>query len=174
MAIQLTDLLLINRGGVHYKATAQDMITLAQDNLGTVEYTAADITARDALTGLTDGDRVFTTDASGDATVASGWAVYRYNSGAFTKIAEQESLDVSLVANLSYVAAPSGGTVNVDTGGTGATIPDVDGTNAGLATPAMFNNSHVAATLTGAATTKLLTLTGQQLGFDIAQLTTAP
>lgn len=65
-----------------------------------VETTVADIAARDALTGLPDGYKVFVTDASGDAAVDSGWAIYRYHvavgeeSAGWTKVAEGESLDI--------------------------------------------------------------------------------
>lgn len=109
-------------------------IKTAQDALGTVEHTAADITARDALTGLIVGDRVFVTDASADATVDAGWAVYRVQTTAptFLKMAEQESLDVAIVANLS--AGTVDGTtyeVAIDTG-TNITLPGANATEAGL------------------------------------------
>ena len=87
-------------------------IKAATDALGTVEHTAADITARDALTGLIIGDRVFVTDASSEGDVDSGWAIYRVNSvgpNTWVKIAEQESLDVVMAANLAA------GTHNSDT-----------------------------------------------------------
>jgi len=56
----------------------------------------ADISARDALTGMTDGVQVRVLDASGDPSVESGWAIYSYveASQSWSKIAEQESLDI--------------------------------------------------------------------------------
>ena len=64
--------------------------------LGSIKYTVADITARNSLTGLKTGDLVFVTDATTDATVNRGWAIYRYSSTRpnWLKIAENESLDV--------------------------------------------------------------------------------
>lgn len=105
------------------------------DALGTTEFTAADITARDALTGLTVGDKVFVTDASTEADVASGWAIYRVQSTGpvvFTKVAEQESLDVAIVANLS-LGTIDGTTVGVDIDtGTDVTLPSATATDAGV------------------------------------------
>lgn len=54
----------------------------------------ADITARDALSSPGTGDQAYVQDASGDATVAAGAALYVYDGG-WQKIAEFESLDVS-------------------------------------------------------------------------------
>ena len=64
--------------------------------LGSIKYTVADITARNSLTGLKTGDLVFVTDATTDATVNRGWAIYRYSTTRpnWLKIAENESLDV--------------------------------------------------------------------------------
>lgn len=77
-----------------------------------VEISVADITARDALTGLADGAKAFVEDASIDPLVDAGWAIYRYraaqaaqgNEGEegyipavaahWTKLSEAESLDV--------------------------------------------------------------------------------
>ena len=66
MALINTDLFIVERSGVQYKMTA-DAIA---DFVGAVrDYTTATITSRNLLTGLNVGDRVFVTDASGDATV---------------------------------------------------------------------------------------------------------
>lgn len=56
----------------------------------------ADIAARNALTGMTDGVQVRVLDASADPSVDSGWAIYSYveASQSWSKIAEQESLDI--------------------------------------------------------------------------------
>lgn len=57
----------------------------------------ADISARNALS-LTNNTMVLVTDASADATVNSGAALYAYNQSttSFTKVSEYESLDVTL------------------------------------------------------------------------------
>ena len=56
----------------------------------------ADITARDAMIGMTDGTQVRVLDASADPSVDSGWAIYSYveSTDSWSKIAEQESLDI--------------------------------------------------------------------------------
>lgn len=56
----------------------------------------ADISARNALTGMTDGVQVRVLDASDDPSVESGWAIYSYVEvdQSWSKIAEQESLDI--------------------------------------------------------------------------------
>ena len=88
--------------------------------LGTTEHTAADIAARDNLTDLVTGDKVFVTDATGDATVNAGWAIYRVQSvwpNVFLKMAEQESLDVAIVSNLSaWIVTWTTYEVEIDTG----------------------------------------------------------
>jgi len=56
----------------------------------------ADIAARNALTGLSPGDQAYVTDASADATVDAGAALYVYDGAAWNKIAEFESLDLSV------------------------------------------------------------------------------
>lgn len=79
-----------------------------------VEQSVADIPARDALTGMPDGAKVFVEDAAADPLVGEGWAIYRYRAAveavgvegeegyapgreaAWIKIAEAESLDVVL------------------------------------------------------------------------------
>ena len=67
----------------------------------TVMHVVADITARDALTGLKVGDQAWVLDASADATVSSGAAKYivQAMSGdpetpTWVKTAEAESMDV--------------------------------------------------------------------------------
>lgn len=192
MALQGSDNLAIQRGGTMYRVLGSDILAYIQANIGTSEYDVANIAARNALVGLTTGDRVFVLDATGDATVSTGWAIYVWRGAAFTKVAEQEGLDVVAGgADLSYTAAPTQGTV-VSSSGADAVIPAVDGTNAGLMLPAhkvkvdhltvtaatdldaMRTASHAAVTLAGSTNTNPLTLTGQQLGFSISNLTLAP
>lgn len=175
MALQETDLFIVERSGTRYQMTADQIATF----VGAIQdYTAADIAARDALTSLNVGDRVFVVDASADATVGSGWAVYRVGSTGpitYDKVQEQESLDVTVSgSNLGYTAAPGQGTVT-NSGGSNAVIPLADGTNAGLASPAMFTNSHVAASAALTAGTNPVTVNGsQEIGFNIGQLDSLP
>lgn len=175
MALQNSDLLVVERGGVRYQMTASDIA----DFLGAVrDFSVADIAARDGLSDLKIGDRVFVSDASADGTVTSGWAIYRVQStgpNVFEKIQEGEGLDVVGAGNtdLGYTPSPTNGTVTSSTGND-TVIPAVTGTNAGLATPAMLNNSHAAVTLAGTSASNPLTLSGQELGFDIGQLDPLP
>lgn len=193
MALQGSDLFLISRAGTHYKLAGSDILAYIQANVGTSEYEVANIAARNALSNLSVGDRVFVTDATGDATVATGWAIYVYRGvGTWTKMAESEGLDVVVGgADLSYTSGTTSGIV-VSSSGADATIPAATASIAGLMVPAQFNKlgfiavtqavdldaieaaSHAAVTLSGSAATNPLTLSGQQLGFSIANLTAAP
>lgn len=169
MALTGTDLFIVERGGTQYKMDADQIKTFVQAN-----YIASDIPARDALT-LDVGDEVYVVDASADGTVTTGGAKYIWDGAAFIKTAEDESFDVAISpTNLGYTASPTNGLVTSSTG-TDATVPAVDGTNAGLATPAMFNNSHVAATSALTAPTNPVTVSaGQAVGFSISQLSALP
>ena len=139
MALQLTDLLAIDRGGTHYKITGQEIVSLVGANFGTNLPPVADIAARDTLAGLSIGDRVKVDDASADATVTSGWAIYLWDGAAWLKTGEQESLDVVVnPTNLGYTAAAANGTIT-NSNGTAATLPLADATNAGLFAPADFS-----------------------------------
>lgn len=193
MALQGSDLFIISRAGTHYALPGSEILTYVMGNVGTSQYEVADITARNALTGLSIGDRVFVSNATGDATVSSGWAIYIYRSaGVWTKMAEQEGLDVVVGgANLSYTSSATNGIV-VSSTGDDATIPAATASIAGLLLPADFTKigrltvtaatdldairtaSHAAVTLAGTATTNPLTISGQALGFSIANLATAP
>lgn len=176
MPLLATDKFLVERGGVQYQMDANEIA----DFVGAIrDYTAADIAARDALTGLKVGDRVFVADASSDATVDSSWAIYRVQTiGPITyfKIQEGEGLDVVAGgANLGYTAAANQGTITND-GGTAAIIPVVDAVNAGLATPAMFSASHTAASAGGTTQTNPIVVNAgtQQVTLNITQLTALP
>lgn len=175
MALQNTDLFIVERSGIQYKMTADQIA----DFIGAVrDFTVADITARDALTDTKVGDRVFVVDASGDSTVTSGYATYRVDSTtplSFTKLSEQESMDlvINTPSNLGYTAAPNQGSITNDNG-SGAIIPVVNATNAGLATPAMLANSHEAATVGLTSATNPINISGQELTFGIDQLTALP
>ena len=192
MALQGSDNFIIERGGTVYRTLGTDILAYIQENVGTTQFEVADIAARNALTNVTIGDRVFVVDATTDATVDAGWAIYVWRGAAWTKVAEEEGLDVVAGgADLSYTASATQGTV-VSSSGTDAVIPSANGTNAGLMVPAQFDKlanvtvtgavnldtlasaSHAAVTLGGTTNTNPLTLTGQALGFSISQLTAAP
>lgn len=192
MPLQGSDFFVIERGNTLYSILGSDILAYVQANVGTTQFEVANIAARNALTGLSVGDRVFVVDATGDATVSSGWAIYVWRGAAFTKVAEQEGLDVVVGgANLSYTASPTQGIV-VSSTGDDAVLPAADGTNAGLMVPAQFNKlafitvtgsvnldslnsaSHAAVTLAGTTNNNPLTRSDQVLGFSISQLTAAP
>lgn len=181
--LQNTDLFIVERAGVQYKMTADQIA----DFVGAVrDFTAVDIPARDAGTlvpsgnTVKTGDRIFVTDATGDPTVDTGWAVYRVVSTGptvFEKIQEQESMDlvISAATNLGVTQTAASITITNDTG-TDAVIPLADGTNAGLMSPTQFANQHVPA-VTGLTTaSNPINIVGatQELTFGITQLTALP
>ena len=177
-----TDLFLIERSGVQYKMTADQIATFvgAVKDLTATSY--ANLLAGTFVGGevAKAGDRVFVADATGDTTVASGWAIYRVTSITpivVTKIQEQEGMDmvINSSTNLAYTASPASGTITSDTG-TDAIIPLVDSVNAGLASPSMFTNEHVKAVagLTTASNPINVNVTTQEITFGITQLTALP
>jgi hypothetical protein len=192
MALISTDKFAIERSGSLYSADMAGVLAYIQSNLGTSNYNVATITARNALTGLSQGDTVYVVDATGDATVNGGWALYMWLGASFLKTMEQEGLDVvSGGTDLSYTASSTNGTV-VSTTGTDATIPAANSTNAGLLTPTQFDKiafmtisaatdidairtaSHAAVTTAGNANNNPIVATGQVLSFSISNLTAAP
>lgn len=192
MALQGTDLFVVQRGPTVYSMRGSDILAYVQSNVGTSEYHVADIAARNALTNLSMGDRAFVVDATADATVSSGWAIYAWLGASWSKVAEQEMLDITAGgADLSYSSSAVEGVVNSSTG-TDATIPAATGSIAGLMLPGQFtklsnitvtaatdldairNASHAAVTLGGTTNTNPLTISGQQLNFSISNLTLAP
>ena len=48
------------------------------------------------------GDTCFVSDATGDSTVAAGWAIYRYNGTAWEKIQEKEGLDIVIPTTIDW------------------------------------------------------------------------
>lgn len=192
MALQGSDVFMIDRAGTNYKLPGSAILAYIQANVGTSEYEVATIAARNALSGVSVGDRVFVVDATGDATVSSGWAIYVWRGAAYTKVAEQEGLDVVVGGtDLSIVTGASSININSSTGAD-VTIGAATASLAGLMLPAQFTKlanitvtqavdldaletaSHAAVTAAGSATTNPITVTGQVLGFSIANLTTAP
>lgn len=107
MALINNDLFIVERAGVQYKMTADQIATF----IGAIrDYTVANIADRNALTGLKVGDRVFVADATADATILTGWAIYRVASllpNVFSKIQEQESMDIVIT---THNPATAGGT----------------------------------------------------------------
>jgi len=77
---------------------ANGRIPLSQMPLSTASAVpnVANIAARDAMTNVADGAQVRVLDASADASVNSGWALYTYyaDQDVWVKLAEQESLDM--------------------------------------------------------------------------------
>lgn len=192
MALQGSDKFAIERSGTLYSSDIAGVLAYVRANLGTSEYSVADITARNALTGMTTGDIAYVVNATGDATVTAGWAVYMWQGAAWGKVSEQESIDlVAGGSDLTYTASPTNGVVASSTG-TDATIPAATGVNAGLLLPAQFGKlaniiitasvnldnlaaaSHAAVTTSGSANTNPIVVSGQALSFSISNLTTAP
>ena len=193
MAFTGSDNLAISRAGTLYKISGSDILAYVQANVGTSEFEVADITARNALSNMSIGDRIFVADASSDANVTSGWAIYVYRSpGVYTRVAEEESLDITVGgANLTYTPGASSGIV-VSSSGTDATLPAVTDSEAGLSLPAhkikldyvtvtaatnldtLRTASHAAVTTAGTAASNPISVSGQVLSFNIASLTTAP
>lgn len=177
-----TDLLIVERGLAHYKFTPSELaefLNTVQDISVTV------ITDRDALTNseVKAGDRVFVGDATADATVTTGWAIYRVLTATDTevtyqKIQEQESMDmvVTAVTNLTVGAHDATQFEVLNTNGTGVVIPVVSATKAGLATPTMATNSHLPATagLTSDANPVVVNEATQQISFSISNLPDLP
>ena len=191
MAVQSSDLFILERAGAMYHTLASDLLAYVQANVGTTQYEATDIAARNALSGLSYGDLVFVVDASADATVTSGWAIYQYIGSGWRKIAEEESVDINLQVDLNAIATPTNITVE-SSAGNNAVLNLANATNAGLLSPANYTklaniiqtgmvdldtmsaNSHAPANLAGTTNTNPLTISGQTLGFSISQLTEAP
>jgi hypothetical protein len=194
MALQGSDQIAISRAGTLYKVVGSDILAYVQSNVGTGEYKVANIAARNALNAnMSLGDRVLVDDATGDVTVGTGWAIYVWVApNTWTKVAEQEGLDVVIGGtNLTYTSGAGNGIVVSDSG-TDATIPAATATDAGFMLPAQFAKlgfvtvtqavdldamegaSHAAVTTAGTAATNPITVTGQALNFSIANLTTAP
>jgi hypothetical protein len=193
MAFLGSDVVMISRAGTHYKTLGTDILTFVQANIGTSEYTVADIAARNALGGMSIGDRVMVNDATGDATVGTGWAIYVWMAAnTWRKVAEQEGLDVVVGGtDLSIVVGAAAIQIN-SSSGNDITVPLATAALAGLMSPAQFeklafvtvtaatnldtirNASHAAVTLGGTANSNPITLAGQQLGFSIDNLTAAP
>lgn len=177
MALQTTDLFIVERAGVQYQMTANQIA----DFVGAIrDFTFADIVGRDSLADVKVGDRVFVTDASSDSTVDAGWAIYRVSTTSpitYEKIQEQESLDivVSASTNLGVNITSAGITITNDTG-TDAIIPIADSTNAGLMSPTAFESIHNAASagLTPETNPIVIDQNTQEVTFNITQLDFLP
>jgi len=176
MALLSTDLVLVQRGATQFKMTANEFAEF----VGAVkDVTVADYATLQALTSaeVSEGHRVFVTDATGDPTVDNSWAVYRISGTSpltFDKIQENESLDVTATVDLSVGARNATSITIGNTNGADVVLPSVNATEAGLATPAMLNNSHVAATAPNPPTNPIVVDANQQVSMDIAQLDPLP
>jgi hypothetical protein len=111
----------ITDAGIHLTGEQADKIAAAL-TVDDIENLKSEITVENyaALVALTSSDvpvngYVFVEDASGDATVGSGWAVYKRiaaatDVGSWFKTAEQESMDVAMVDQTARDAASSAAT----------------------------------------------------------------
>ena len=100
---------------------------------------------------LFDGMTVFVVNASGDDTVASGWAVYRYSlsDNSWLKISEQESLDLALDCNdienkpnLSFGNHSHGNIDSEGKIGNTANLPLITGANGAITTGTFGNTAN--------------------------------
>ena len=131
------------------KPLLQEIETAVEGIPSRIQTVVADITARDALAGSTTGDLVFVTDASADATVTAGGAMYIWNGAAWVKVAEAESLDV--VTNLAVANVTATNLDVTSSTGTDATLPAATNAAAGVATAAQIADLEDVVTLTGIA-----------------------
>ena len=99
--------------GIGNTAMINNLISAALSSANALEVVAT-IAARDALT-LVSNTMVLVEDASADATVTAGAALYIYKaaSTAYTKIAEYESLDITLSWSM-ITGKPSSTPANID------------------------------------------------------------
>jgi hypothetical protein len=182
MPLNSTDLFLVERAGVQYKMTSDQISTFVGAVKDLTATTYANMLAGTFVGGVTAkaGDRCFIAAPSTDPTVTTGWAIYRITSIApivVAKIQEQESMDLSInvVTNLTVTVGAASVTVNSDTG-TDAVIPLATASLAGLASPSMFSNEHVKAVagLTAASNPVNVNSSTQAITFGITQLTALP
>jgi hypothetical protein len=182
MPLQTSDLFLVERAGVQYKMTSDQIATFVGAVKDLTATTYANMLAGTFAGGTVAkaGDRVFIANATGDTSVIAGWAIYRITSITpivVVKIQEQESMDlvINAVTNLSVQRNASSVTILSDTG-TDAVIPLATSVDAGLASPSMFNNEHVRAVagLTTASNPINVNSTTQAVTFGISQLTVLP
>lgn len=91
---------------------------------GARSYVVADITARDALTGLTAGDLVFVTDASGIPTDAGSgeYALYMWSGSTFKLLATQDSAGTDAKTQSVTLTTSSSGAIALSRAGNGARI----------------------------------------------------
>lgn len=87
-------------------------------------YVVADITARNALSGLAAGDIVYVTDASGNPADAGAgeYAVYLWNGSAFVLIATQDSARSDSLTSSVNLTPASSGSISLGRIGNGARV----------------------------------------------------
>lgn len=179
MSLQSADLFIVERAGVQYSMTAnqisdfvgavKDLTATNYDNMIIGTFVGGDVPKS--------GDRIFIPDASNDPTVDTGWAVYRYDGTGYEKIQEQESMDLVVVANTNLGVSSTAASVTItNDNGTNAVIPLADSATAGLMSPTQFNNQHVPAVtgLTAASNPVVIDSGTQSLTFAITPLTPLP
>lgn len=138
-----------NYDNLSAKAVLQQIITDLEAIPGSVQSVVGTIAARDALASPNSGDLAYVTDASADATVNAGAALYAYDGAAWQKIAEFESLDV--VTDLAF-ANQTATTADVTSStGANATLTGATNSLAGLATAAQITSLESLVTLSGLA-----------------------
>lgn len=176
MSIQNTDLFILERAGVQYHMSAQEINEFINAGQDLTALSFADLQSETFVGGATAeaGNKVFINDASGDPTVDSGFAIYRISGVSpltFDKIQEGESLDLTInTTELDYTATATGGVVG-NSNGAGFSIPLATVALAGLMSPAEKAQMHDAATVQTATPLKI---TGQEIGFSISQLPELP
>lgn len=166
MAVQNTDLIMLERGGTLYNETVANLLANASitviDNLTSTSTTdplsanqgrelrllveglgdirnVADIAARDALIGTTGFNAPAIVHVSDDGD--GNWARYQlFSPGTaptdFVKISDQDALAAGLGATQLGYTASPTGGNVTNTSGTDATLTLADATNAGLQAPA--------------------------------------
>ena len=192
--MQVTDNMIVSRSGTLYKSDVQGFLNLVSDHQGTTEWEVATWGGVALVTGQSLGDRLKVSDASGNATVDAGWAIFSWSGSGWYKIAEEEGLDVVIeIVNLGTTTTPTHMVITNSSSGSDTTLPLADAVNCGLLSPADFTKlsyisvtaaidlddilakSHVAVTLAGTSQNNPLMVDANQvMGFSIAQLDTLP
>lgn len=97
---------------VNTKIALQELETALEAIPTKKQSVVPDIAGRDALTNLSAGDIAYVTDASSDATVTSGAALYVSDGTNWFKIAEFESLDLNIKKVVSFNATTDWGSAS--------------------------------------------------------------
>jgi len=140
---------LLGDGTETVKTALQALETAVESVPTRIQTVVPTIAARDAQTGLAAGDLTWVVDASADATVDAGGALYIHDGTNFFKVAEAEALDVVTDLAVANVTATS---LDVTSStGTDATLPAATNAAAGVATAAQITNLESLIALSGIA-----------------------